>query len=449
MEQESDRRRFLSVVLTGAAIGVAGCSGDDGSGNGTDGGNGGGMDTTTTSNGGMTTTTAAETTEPTTTEEPPEETTEEPLEETPVVDPDNDAPDGVFGQFQFDAANTGFVPDASVPSSPSLDWQYPEEPADSIEGPVYVDGALYAIVRADETRTMVALDAITGEVLLEDEEVFSSVFSYFAPAYLGSSLYVNGGEAIRSLSASDFSEEWTGAQSLSSIAEMTVTDDALYGWGGGFEETSVRSLSRSDGSLRWEQTLTLDDLTRERPVAVAEDTVLVPGDELLALDANDGSELWSVTAEDTITAPPTVVDGTAYVGTEAGRVRGYDVADGTEVLTAEPDVGIFDIEEPLVHNDGRLFGTSLSASFAVDIASGSVDWTLDTGFAAPPTAADDVFLGLSPGGDPIRAVDRSDGSMAWGAGPIISAGSMSGSGRVFAIGSLVFAAYNGVIVGLS
>lgn len=440
MERESDRRQFLSVVLTGAAIGVAGCSGDDGSGNGTDDGDGDGMTTTTT---------AAETTEPTTTEETPEETTEEPPEETTVVDPDNDAPDGVFGQFQFDAANTGFVPDASVPSSPSLDWQYPEDPADGIEGPVYVDGALYAIVRADDTRTMVALDAITGEVLLEDEEVFSSVFSYFAPAYRDSSLYVNGREAIRSLSASDFSEEWTGEQSLSNIAEMTVTDDALYGWGGGFDESPVRSLSRSDGSLRWEQSLTLDDLTRERPVAVAEDTVLVPGDELLALDASDGSELWSVTAEDTITSPPTVVDGTAYVGTEAGTVRGYDVADGSEVLTAEPDVGIFDIEEPLAHNDGRLFGTSLSVSFAVDIASGSTEWTIDTGFAAPPTAADDVFLGLSPGGDPIRAVNRSDGSMAWGAGPDIGGGSMSGSGRVFAIGSLVFAAYNGVVVGLS
>jgi outer membrane protein assembly factor BamB len=435
MGHSYSRRRVLGTVLAGTVVGLAGCSGDGGSDNG-------GADNDTNETEGET----PENNEPT--NETTNGTDENGSDNGTERDSDLPSePAGVFGQFQFDAANTGRGPAASVPSNPSVDWQYPEGGGRTVVGPIYVDGVLYGAVGQENeddfgvTQRFVALNATTGEVL--HERVLSSTIRV-QPVYSEGTLYILEGSTLRALSTGDRNEQWATPDALESTAELTLAGDTVYGYAtkSGTGKV-VRAFSTADGSMRWEQPTAFSGFTRESPVAADDSNVYVPGDTLQAVARADGTEQWSVSDRGPYVSAPTVVDGTVYVGTDGGRIVGYDAADGTETVSVSTATS-FGFDRSLAYNDGLLF----AKQSALDTETGELAWERDEETTSVPTAAGELFLAVQSAGRPFVAINRSDGSTAWRAGPQLQSG-LQGGAQIFAVGPRVYAGYNGQIVALA
>jgi outer membrane protein assembly factor BamB len=417
------RRRVVGTMLAGTIAGLAGCSGSDESDNDTDGSDNETDGTET--NGTM------------------DENGDD--ENDTATDLPSELA-GVVEQFQFDAANTGRSPDVSVPADPSVDWQYPEEAGQTVVGPIYVEGVLYGAVSVESendfgvTQTFVALNATTGAVLQEWDVSVGNM-----PVYGDGTLYVLDGTTLRALSRADRSEQWATPDALESTGQLTLTGDTIYGYatksGTG---NVVRAFSRADGSMRWEQPAAFSGFVAERPVAVDDTNVYVPGDTLQAFASEDGTEQWSVSDRGPYVNAPTVVDDTVYVGTDNGEIVGYNTADGTETVAVSTATS-FGFDRSLAHSDGLLF----AKQSALDIETGELAWERDDETVSVPTAAGDTFLAVGDGGNrPLVALDRADGSVRWQAGPQLEGG-IQGGAQVFAVGSRVYAGYNGRIIALS
>lgn len=431
MVERHKRRAFLSTVISGTAIGIAGCSSDDGTSNGGDTGGDGGDSNNDGSDG---------------------DDTSEGSDGTDEGNEDSDestgGPPGVVGQFQVDAANTGFVPDASVQSGLSVDWQYPEEPAVTLAGLTYGGGQLYTVFRAESgEQRLVALDPTTGELVNER----SLSLTTNMPVYRNGTLYVDGAprrtRTVLALSPDDFSEQWNSPTRLGG-SEMTATDDAIYGFSLSGGSDVVRSISTDDGALRWEQEVAVGGFTSEQPVAVGDEHVFAAGDGLNALARSDGTQQWSATTDGAFTSPPLVAEGTVYVGTENGVVKGYNTADGTETLSVDSPAS-FDLEDPFAYADGRLFGLGSFSVFAIDVGPGSVVWQGDPGLSSAVTIAGDHLLGVRVSGQRVIGLNRSDGTIALEAGPDGGNEALVGGSWIFAVGERVYAGYNGRVIALS
>jgi outer membrane protein assembly factor BamB len=329
----------------------------------------------------------------------------------------------------------------------TVDWQYPEQPAPALAGVSYGDGQLYTAFRTQSgEQRLVALDGSSGDVLNEQELVTTVM-----PVYRNGTLYVDGvsgrNRAVLALSPDDFSERWASSVQLSGT-ELTVTDDAVYGFALDSGNDVVRSIATADGTQRWETEVTLSGFTTTQPVAVGEDSVFASGDALNALAKSDGTEQWSATADSAFTSPPLVAEGRVYAGTENALVKGYDAASGEEVLSVEAPPS-FGIEDPFAYADGRLFGLGSFSVFAIDVGPGDVVWEGTKGVGSTLTIAGDHLLGVKTSGQRIVALNRSDGSIAWRAGPDGGNEGLVGGARAFAVGERVYAGYNGRVIALS
>ena len=144
---------------------------------------------------------------------------------------------------------------------------------------------------------------------------------------------------------------------------------------------------------------------------------------LLALDATNGAEQWSFNTEGAIESSPTVVDGTVYVGSNAGvypHVYAVDAETGEEEWSTqvEDHVGL---SSPTVV-DGLVFiGCGEGNVYALDAADGTERWSVDTPRAVggSPTVVDGTVYfnsGNSPYVDDpahLYALDAACGSMQW------------------------------------
>ncbi len=160
-------------------------------------------------------------------------------------------------------------------------------------------------------------------------------------------------------------------------------------------------------------------------------------DQLLALNAEDGSEQWSTEME-AIYSGPTVVDGTVYIGTADGLVA-VDASDGEEQWTWD-DYGVLEdrsaISEPTVA-DGNLYVSLREgvqsgdvydddydrSTVALDLETGEEEWMYEFG---DPSVGEAMQTPTTPtvsgeGGettvfvayDGLYALDAADGSERW------------------------------------
>jgi len=217
---------------------------------------------------------------------------------------------------------------------------------------------------------------------------------------------------------------------------------------------------QSDAEVAW----TTESPQRVLQPIIAGETVFLGGvDRLLAIDATDGSERWSVEREGFWSLPavadgqahfirtqrpgggnvtatvhafdvgdgaerwesesvtggapqpliPTVTSGTVYFSTPAG-IHGVDVADGAKAVRLGdwPDPGLFQ-----AFDDDRLYFTSREGLFALDRGGWTEAWSLPDGYGWGLTVVDgSVYLPRSSGGGDgpaIQAVSASTGEPRW------------------------------------
>lgn len=197
----------------------------------------------------------------------------------------------------------------------------------------------------------------------------------------------------------------------------TVVDGTVYV---GSNDGLVHAVS-TDGTEQWQ--FDAGDAVFAAPTVV-DGTVFVgsrygPGDDLYALDAASGEEIWGVEHLGWyVTASPGFHDGTILVGTNDGTLYGVAANTGDEQWSA-------DLNGPMVTNpcivDGTAyFGRTDNAVTAVDVASGDEHWTTSVATTpTSPTVADGtVFVGegrafeddVSPA---FVALDAASGEEIW------------------------------------
>ena len=230
------------------------------------------------------------------------------------------------------------------------------------------------------------------------------------------------GEVEWRLAADDDRSEFT----IFSWKTLTVADGALYIAGENYEdqwvydETGFVLSIDGDGEERWRTDLDSHEISRP---AVADGTLVTTvnryGDdhEVVALDADDGSELWRTThPENHDLSPPAIDDGSVYVNARTP----IEVDLGTGAVTTEYDA-VGRAAEPIAVTDEQLFvlgGPTRewrpTQLYAVDRSAGDVEWSVDgpQEFSSRPVASDEmVFVGGWDG--VIYALDREDGAERW------------------------------------
>jgi outer membrane protein assembly factor BamB len=143
------------------------------------------------------------------------------------------------------------------------------------------------------------------------------------------------------------------------------------------------------------------------------------GGYVYAVDAGDGSEVWSFETGEALLSSPTVVDGTVYIGCDDKNMYALDAATGETQWQFEVDEGHNIWSSPTVV-DGTVFFATLSfnigetggAVYAVDATTGTEEWTF-TGageMKISPTVRDGTVY---VGSDALYALDATTGTEEW------------------------------------
>jgi outer membrane protein assembly factor BamB len=190
--------------------------------------------------------------------------------------------------FQYDAANTGYNPNASIPTEQVGQQWRTSTLGEVVASPVIANG-------------MVFVGSRDGKVYAMDQQDGSKQWEY------------NIGEPIE--------------------ATPAVSDGSIYI---GSTEEKVYSLSL-DGNKEWEFETDPEGLrpTIELPISVGSDVVFVTATssyengELYAINKEDGTERWTYTVA--ADHAPVVGDGSIYSSIDSGRydnLRGLDTSNG-------------------------------------------------------------------------------------------------------------------------
>ena len=250
---------------------------------------------------------------------------------TPTARPD--PPSSVDADWPMPAADPGrssAVLDAAGPTDrPAALWE--TEADATLTQPVLAGGALY--VGASDGR-LLAFDARTGDRRWERPVGAPAA----RPWVLDGSVYAPTADGVVAFDAGG-TERWRVP--TPNRAGLAVASHGLY-WLADGDAATVVALARSDGSERWR--FAPSDQPWPAPPAVHDGTVFVTAsdeDEIHALDAETGDELWSLDGDRHVHVSPHLLAGelvnepSVLVGDATGRVAALDPATGDAAWTVD------------------------------------------------------------------------------------------------------------------
>ncbi|ELZ90796.1 outer membrane protein assembly factor BamB family protein [Haloferax volcanii] len=304
MPRLRSRRRFLQL-LGSASFGVAGCLGRDGG-----------------SSGPTTTEATTTTAEPSTTYGP----TSGPDERVTATPPGDPAlsPSGAWPQYRFDAGNTGYNPDVSIPTDAEEYWRL------NAGGSPVLDGdRLYNLHgRGRDERAFVRRDPSTM-----GERAVTPLVGYGVnspPVVAGDRVVVTTFIEVFCLAADRDEVLWRGPEMDGIHGPPAVGDGVAVVSGGGFDgvPTQLRAFELADGSERWRYDLESD--AKGAP-AVADGAVfVVTSDAVHAVDLATGERRFRVEARTSEWTTPVATPEAAYLPTRDGELLSLAPSDGTE-----------------------------------------------------------------------------------------------------------------------
>ena len=234
------------------------------------------------------------------------------------------------------------------------------------------------------------------------------------PAIVDGTVYIGtiggpvGSSKLRAyaISAETGAIEWRFTPDDGLKGTPAVTEDSVY-----FTafDGMVYALNRDDGTERWR--VDIGSSVKSGPT-LAEDLLLVgtKAGELHALDPEHGDEQWQATAPDVVNHRAAVTRSTVIVGNDSGIVA-IDLEDGTELWRFETNDKAG--RDPVIY-DGTVYVTCKDEHlYAVDLGDGTQKWRAptndDTIWTSPAVAYGRVYLGTPT----VRAFDAADGSELW------------------------------------
>lgn len=214
---------------------------------------------------------------------------------------------------------------------------------------------------------------------------------------------------------------WQTAVRPGDDAGVTVDDGTVYVVGGSQQAPNCQlvpptlsAVDANDGTVQWNHEFDPVDVTW--PTVVDGETYVVADDELVAVDS-EGSESWRTRLADGTaagrSATPAVADGTVVVADEAGLVA-LDVEDGSELWRHE----LADAENPSIA-DGTVYAADRFALVALDLADGTEQWRAEgspTSGPFRPSSAPVVGNGrvaVAMDEEYVEAFSAADGAPEW------------------------------------
>lgn len=357
------------------------------------------------------------------------------------------------------ATNDGYTPlDTSASGQPETRTLETNDSWTGTGSHVYGDGVLYLGadhdeigVEDDEVGAVYALDGSTGEQHWRTETPEPVTGT---PALDDTTVYVPSGR--------DDSNTGPGTGYLHAVARDTGDELWRSDIGGKTDSFPVATedlvcIARDTGQDSW--LFAFDAATGEEawrfdagdhvfgwPAVTNDEVYAVVGQRrLVVLDRQTGEEQWQFGGDDEprLSSPPTVVDGTVFVGARRGVVA-IDACSGERLWTLRTDDEATEYPElvfagvsvagdtlyaPVVR-DGHSAAASLAA---VDVTSGTTRWTTeltDSFWVSKPVVTETtVYVGIGQTPRGVRAFDRADGTRRWesdrgGKQPIVADGTL-------------------------
>ncbi len=149
--------------------------------------------------------------------------------------------------------------------------------------------------------------------------------------------------------------------------------------------------------------------------ALSEDRILYAGtfaEELIALKADDGSELWRFSAQDWVWGGPALDGDNVYFGDLSGTLFALDRHTGATLWQIQPGGSI--VSKPLVTEDGIFFTTEDGKLVSVT-REGANRWqqTFEGNTYASPVAAGELVLVSTTQPETLLAAYDANGALKW------------------------------------
>lgn len=358
---------------------------------------------------------------------------------TPRSDGDNiQVPERVetaYPQYQYDAANTGTVPDVSGPTGAVKSifefGQSGVTPGHRMGSPSLRDGHLYLtegrIDAAGDKETFVyAIDAVDGS--RQWATMYRGTNAAGPTAVTGDVVVAIVGGELVGLDAGTGVGQWSFDRAVG--AGVTVDEGTVYVVSSEEKRGTLYALSTEDGTVEW--STPVDAETGPVTPAVSGDTVYTGGNTLQAFDVTTGETRWQ--ADYAVTTPATVAGERVVVGSET-TIRAFDSADGSERW--HNNVGTYGTLGPtVVTNPPAVTGDTVYVAAdrgltALDLTEGRQRYAVEIGINGTPVVADGFIYLLGRG--QLNCQSAEDGRTEWtygtyqrrrsnGAAPVIADG---------------------------
>lgn len=277
-------------------------------------------------------------------------------------------------------SNTNYAPSATGPTEePSVRWkrraEYPETDA-------------YFEVRF--TDPVVTTDRVfVGKAL-----------------YPGTETKMIDGNYVHAYDREDGERVWTYPTGKRVPEAVAVLNDSVYVATG----RSVHAIARDEGTGRW----SFEGEGGVAGVTPTDGRAYVAGKRgTVSAVRDDGSVAWTASVGDSITERPTVGDGTVFVGSDGPTLTALRAEDGREVWSMTADIGESNTHERfrnITLTECAVFATADGDLYAIDDY-GEVQWQAGGRYGSLSTDGETVYAGTSDGD--VRALSATDGAVRW------------------------------------
>lgn len=262
--------------------------------------------------------------------------------------------------------------------SGDLQWTFKTNESIEDNAPAVLDETLFVASPRDK---IYALDTESGE------EIWSEDIGIHRTGITATNgaIYYTTPNRVFARNVDDGEELWQFSAYNASYSGPAVADGSVYF---GTTEEKVYSLDAEDGTEEW--VFRPFDWVLSTPV-VADDTVYAGSndDYLYAIDTTDGSQRWRYDVGHSVRAAPVVADGIVYIS-EGGTVA-LDPEDGTEIWSHQRSGDIAVVDDTVYLASGSSLYTHDTAS-GEKLAEYQLDATISTSLAI---SSDTIAFGSS------------------------------------------------------
>ncbi|EMA26510.1 Pyrrolo-quinoline quinone [Haloarcula argentinensis DSM 12282] len=300
--------------------------------------------------------------------------------------------------YQYDSANTGYNPEASDPKDGvEVAWRHPAC-TEASSGAVVHGGRVSA--------GGLVVNGRTGRAVGGEWDSHAST-----PAFADGRVYV-GAHDLLALDAATGERDWTFETESDSggLATPAVEDGTVY-TRGQFDDPTIYAVDASSGEENWRFELDGESST---PLAVADGTVysIDETSTIHAINATNGKERWQRSpSPDIERSTPVIEDGILYLGSSEGDLLALNTDDGANVWRrslGSDSVG------PVAVADGTLFLPGPEgALIALTASNGHEEWrrSVGTNLSGPPVVAGDLVYVAA--GHTLYTFHTSNGDEGW------------------------------------